>query len=118
MKKILLVEDEPLARMINTRLLQQLGYEPDIALTGEDAVTMSCKGYDIIFMDIGLPGIDGIEATRQIRAQELISKQHTIIIALTAFPIAEYKDKCLQAGLNDIVNKPITIENLQKLIDP
>lgn len=117
MRKILLVEDETIARMVNTRLLTELGHAIDIAVTGEEAVTMSTKGYDIIFMDIGLPGIDGLEATRQIRAMEAESGQHSYIIALTAYPVETYRQSCLETGLDDIASKPITIDKLQTLIE-
>jgi CheY-like chemotaxis protein len=117
MKKILLVEDEPLARMVNTRFLQTLGYIPDVAITGEEAVAMSRTGYDVIFMDIGLPGIDGLEATRQIRAYETAHGWHSTIIALSAYAIATHRDKCIEAGMDDMANKPIAIDKLQALIE-
>ena len=116
-KKILLVEDEAIAQIINTRLLQDLGYKPDMATTGEDAVLMSQSGYDVILMDIGLPGIDGLEATRQIRAYEATLGRRARIVALTAYRIEEYREKCIEAGLDDIANKPITIEKLRALIE-
>src|SRR5690242_11252050 len=96
--KVLLVEDEPIARLVNTRLLEDLGYKPDIATTGEEAVKMASDNYDVIFMDIGLPGINGLEATSQIRALEEVSGNKAKIIALTAYSINEYKDKCLNSG--------------------
>lgn len=65
------------------------------------------KGYHIILIDIGLPGIDGLEATRQIRAHEAGGNQHSRIIALTAYAISDYRDKCMQAGLDEIANKII-----------
>lgn len=117
MKKVLLVEDEVIARMVNTRLLQQLGYAPDVAETGEAAVLMSQSGYDVILMDIGLPGIDGLEATRQIRAFEATLGRRARMVALTAYPIEEYRNKCVEAGLDGIANKPITIEKLGALIE-
>lgn len=117
MKKVLLVEDEVIARMVNTRLLQQLGYAPDVAETGEAAVLMSQSGYDVILMDIGLPGIDGLEATRQIRAFEATLGRRARMVALTAYPIEEYRNKCIEAGLDGIANKPITIEKLGALIE-
>lgn len=116
-KKILLVEDEPIARMVNTQLLKDLGYMPDIAVTGEEAVEMSNKDYDIIFMDIGLPGINGLEATKKIREIEAAQGKRATIIALTAYSINEYRDKCIEAGLDNIANKPISIEKLRSLID-
>lgn len=117
MKKVLLVEDEVIARMVNTRLLQELGYTPDIAETGEEAVLMSQSGYDVILMDIGLPGIDGLEATRQIRAFEATLNRQARMVALTAYAIESYHDKCIEAGLDGIANKPITIEKLSALIE-
>jgi CheY-like chemotaxis protein len=117
MKKVLLVEDEAIARMVNTRFLHALGHDTDVAVTGEEAVTMSANGYDVIFMDIGLPGIDGLEATRQIRAMEAAGGQRTTIIALTAYPVETYRQSCLEAGLDDIASKPITMDKLQALIE-
>ena len=115
-KKILLVEDEPMARLVNTQLLRDLGYSPDIAVSGEEAVSMSHSHYDVILMDIGLPGMNGIEATQHIRAIEANNTNRATIIALTAYPIEEYREQCEQAGLDGIANKPITIARLRALI--
>lgn len=116
-KTILLVEDENIARLVNSRLLRDLGYEPDIAVTGEAAVEMGNKHYDIIFMDIGLPGIDGLEATRQIRSKEVSSTKSSKIVALTAYCVDDYRDACIDAGMNGIASKPITMERLKEIIE-
>jgi len=107
--KILLVEDEKIALMVNSKLISALGHTHDTAENGTDAVAMSQNGYDIIFMDIGLPDFNGIEATKKIRAFEASNNMKKAkIIALTAFNLSEVGDECFAAGMDDIANKPRT----------
>lgn len=113
--KILLVEDEPIARMVNSGFLKELGYEPDEAITGNQAVKMAKNNYDLIFMDIGLPDINGMEAADKIRKNNLIKKR-PCIIGLTGFKHEEIYEKCLSVGMDDVLNKPITPDKLAFLI--
>ena len=112
--KVLLVEDEPIVMIIHRRILTELGYSPDTALTGEQALTMANNGYDVIFMDIGLPDTSGTEVAAKIRQHEK-GKKRAYIVALTGYPIDEVRPICQAAGIDNIANKPITADILQNL---
>lgn len=107
---ILLVEDNVLIQKGVTSLLNKLNCYVDIAGTAYQALELAKREtYDLIFMDIGLPDQDGFWTTRQIR-QSLIHYAHTPIIALTAHLDEEYRNVCQEAGINDIITKPLTID--------
>ena len=116
-KKILLVEDSPLPQMIVKAVLKQLDCSVDVADTGEDSVALCKKNhYDLIFMDIGLPGIDGIMAAQLIREQEKHGRR-VPIIALTAHDDPMMKTKALAAGMDDYLIKPLTLKTAQAVLD-
>lgn len=103
---ILLVEDEPIIREVSRSLLEDSGIEVDEAENGMQAVELiKSRKYDLVFMDIQMPVLDGIEATRQIRK---INNGHDIpIIAMTANAFDEDRELCLAVGMNDFIAKPI-----------
>jgi PAS domain S-box-containing protein len=109
--KILLVEDNLLNCKIMTVMLEDLGNTVDIAKSGAEAFVLLRKPYDLIFMDIGLPDITGIDITKKIR-QTQNPNQQTPIIALTAHVFEEDKISCLAAGMNDVLTKPVLHEQL------
>jgi signal transduction histidine kinase/CheY-like chemotaxis protein len=112
---VLVVEDNRENWTRAMRILGEQGCDADLAENGEDAVTSaSARDYDIIFMDVALPGIDGIEATRRIRAQESQSARQVPIVALTAHAIDSVRQDAFAAGVSDYVTKPFT---KQQLID-
>ncbi|MCU0323445.1 MAG: response regulator, partial [Chitinophagaceae bacterium] len=109
-KKILVVEDNEMNRFVALTLLEQYGATVDQAMDGKEAVNFVENHYtDLILMDVRMPVMDGIEATKQIRAN-----QHTSIpiIALTANAVKGEQEKCLAAGMNDYLTKPFEEENL------
>jgi CheY-like chemotaxis protein len=115
-KKVLLVEDSILPRKIVETLLQQLECDVDIAVTGEDSIVLCQKNhYDLILMDIGLPGIDGVMAAQLIREQEQ-GQQHVPIVALTAHNDPILKAKALEAGMNDYLIKPLNLPTAQSIL--
>ena len=115
-KKILLVEDSPLPQMIAKAILQQLDCLIDVADTGEEAVVLcQTHHYDLIIMDIGLPGIDGLMTTRLIREQEH-SSSPVPIIALTAHDDQSMKQQARAAGMDDYLVKPFTLKSAQKIL--
>jgi CheY-like chemotaxis protein len=111
MPKILLVEDNEMNRDMLSRRLSRRGFEVDIATDGEQGVAMAqTGGYDLILMDMSLPGIDGWEATRRVRAQP--ETQTVPVIALTAHAMAGDRERALAAGCNDYDTKPVELERL------
>ncbi|MDP3480591.1 MAG: response regulator, partial [Desulfoprunum sp.] len=113
--KILLAEDEPINRVLTETLLRQAGVEVTSVENGQQALREAKKGdYRIILMDIQMPFLDGLEATRKIRAHEKLHGGHQTIIALTALAMRGDREKCLQAGMDDYLTKPI---NKSQLID-
>src|SRR3954468_6259508 len=111
MPKILLVEDNEMNRDMLSRRLIRKGYEISIAVDGGEGVALAkAQIPDLILMDISLPVIDGLEATRQIKADPQTSA--IPIIALTAHAMSEDRDKALQAGCEDFDTKPIDLPRL------
>ncbi len=114
---ILIVEDNPINQKMTSIMLKKAGYKVDIAENGRIAVDIIDKNnYDIIFMDIQMPEIDGLEATRIIRQKEGINK-HSTIIAMTANAMKGDREKCLDAGMNDYISKPINPQDMFGIID-
>jgi len=107
--QILLVEDNIIAQSVAKALLSPLSCHVDVASNGNEALVLSKKNhYDLIFMDIGLgDGMDGYEVTRQIRNQS-DKMPHIPIVALTAHAGDENKQRCIEAGMDEILNKPLT----------
>lgn len=106
--KILLVEDTPIAQLAAKSLLEEIRCEVVTADTGEVAIELFKKDkYDLVFMDVGLPGKDGCETTREIRVWEKEKGQHTPIIALTAHVDESNKQQCLNAGMEKVLTKPL-----------
>ena len=111
MAKILLVEDNEMNRDMLSRRLIKKGFELVIAMDGEQAIEMALsEAPDLILMDISLPGLDGWEATRRLKAGP--ETQAIPIIALTAHAMAGDKEKCLEAGCNDYDTKPVEFPRL------
>jgi CheY-like chemotaxis protein len=115
--RILLVEDVPLNQKISTMLLQRLGYpQVDIANNGREAVDMVNAGsYDIVFMDLQMPVMGGIEATREIRGNFLL-KQQPAIIAMTGHALTGVKESCMEAGMNHFLTKPVSLDDFRNTI--
>jgi CheY-like chemotaxis protein len=117
--RILLVEDNPVNQKLATRLLSKAGYQVKVANNGVEAVSIysaAPEQYDIIFMDVQMPEMDGKEATRIIRQKEEQMKNEIQnsppipIIAMTAQAMKGDREKCLEAGMNDYIAKPIKRE--------
>jgi len=106
--QILLAEDEPINRVLTETLLRQAGVEVTSVENGQLAVREAKKGcYDVILMDVQMPVMDGLEATRKIRDHERQHGGHQCIIALTALAMRGDREKCLQAGMDDYLTKPV-----------
>jgi CheY-like chemotaxis protein len=111
-RRILAVEDDPVGRELVETILRGAGYQVDTAADGRSAVeAVGGGGYDLVLMDVQMPGMDGLGATRQIRSNEQ-EGQRVPIVAITAYALEEERQRCLQAGMDDFVTKPIEPETL------
>jgi CheY-like chemotaxis protein len=110
--RILLAEDNPVNRKLALHVLQRLGYTADVAVDGVETLeAVLDQDYDVVLMDIQMPQMDGLEATRAIR-RELPSERQPRIIAVTANVMKEDRDACLAAGMDDYLGKPFRVEEL------
>ncbi|MBF0549186.1 MAG: response regulator [Deltaproteobacteria bacterium] len=114
---ILLVEDNDINQLVAKSILEKLGHRVEIAENGKRAVDkfMAAK-YDLIFMDVQLPIMNGLEAAALIREKERGTERHTPIIALTAYATGEDRLRCLSAGMDGYLSKPINSHKLNKLL--
>lgn len=111
--KILLVEDNALIQQVETAFLDALGCQVEVASNGQQAIDLANNNPDLIFMDIGLPDIDGVTVTSTIRKGE--KTQRVPIVAITAEQNLSH-EKCIEAGLDEITSKPISQERLKKIL--
>jgi len=118
-KQILLVEDSEMNQRLASVYLKKMGYHVDIANNGQEALDiLSQKNFDLILMDVQMPVMDGIRATKLIRKGEQSVRNPKIpIIAITANAMSQDRKICLEAGMNDYVSKPFKPENLKEKID-
>lgn len=116
--RVLLAEDNEVNRRVAMRMLEKLGCQADVATTGLEAVAMSrSQAYDLILMDCQMPELDGLDATRQIRACEReASGSRTRIVALTANASAEDRRACSDAGMDGFLSKPIALGELRDAV--
>lgn len=113
--KILIVEDNPVNRTVAIALLGRLGQKADVASTGVEAIErVSCTDYDIVLMDMQMPEMDGVEATRKIRSLALGRQPY--IVAFTANAFDTDKERCLRAGMDAFLPKPFRLEHLREAL--
>jgi CheY-like chemotaxis protein len=110
--RILLAEDNLVNQKLALRLLQQMGYRADLAANGIEAIEcVERKVYDVVLMDVQMPEMDGLEASRQITASHAAHKRPRIV-AMTANAMQGDREQCLAAGMDDYVTKPFRVEAL------
>jgi signal transduction histidine kinase/DNA-binding response OmpR family regulator/HPt (histidine-containing phosphotransfer) domain-containing protein len=114
---VLLVEDDEINRRVASNMLDRLGLTYRLAEDGLRALeAVGQEGFDLVLMDCQMPEMDGFEATRRIRAKEEGDDDHLTIIALTAAALEGDRERCLAAGMDDYLTKPLTISQLRSLI--
>lgn len=112
--RILVAEDNPINQRVASNLLHRLGHSVQLVANGCEALAAaSTAAYDVIFMDRHMPEMDGLEAATQLRRNGI----KTYIIALTASALAEDRDRCIDAGMNDYLPKPITLDRLRASLE-
>lgn len=115
---VLIVEDNPVIQQVLISQLRHLGLTPEVAGNGPEAVQKALNGdYKLIFMDCGLPVLDGMAATRLIRDKEAVSGRHIAIIALTGRSLPDELQQCLAAGMDDVLVKPVSVQELRQMVE-
>lgn len=117
MYKVLVVEDVEIARNVMDLILKKINCEVDMAKNGIEALRLFfAKNYDLIFMDIGLPDINGVTITKLIRSYE--KKDSPVkVIAVTAHAGNNYKQECLKAGMDGFLVKPVVVSDVQNIVN-
>jgi signal transduction histidine kinase/ActR/RegA family two-component response regulator len=114
--RVLVAEDDPVNQLVARHLLEALGVSPDIVAGGEDAhEAVRGTAYDVVFMDIHMPGVDGIEAARRIRGDRTLGHRPRLV-AMTASALAGDREHFLASGLDDYVSKPVRLEDLAEAL--
>ena len=116
-QRVLFVEDNAVSQLIGKKLLAEHGFVVQVADNGKHALAQLDKNeFDLILMDIEMPEMDGLQATRALRQSETHSGKHTPVIAMTAYGSTENREACMQAGMDGYVSKPFTFEKLNQAI--
>jgi two-component system sensor histidine kinase/response regulator len=116
--RVLVAEDNPVNQKLTLTLLQKRGHSVVVANNGLQALqALESTEFDLILMDVQMPEMSGLEATAEIRRIEKVTGGHIPIIALTAHAIKGDVEKCLEAGMDDYLSKPIHIQDLLEKID-
>jgi len=116
--RVLVVEDNRINQIVARRLIERYGGEVVVACDGREAVNaLEVRKFDVVFMDIQMPGMDGLEVTREIRARENGSPHHQFIVAMTAHAMAADRERCLAAGMDEYLSKPIQPPKLKAILE-
>lgn len=116
--QVLLAEDGLVNQKVLTRLLEQHGHRVTLATNGAEALSaVQQQRFDVVLMDVQMPGMDGFEATERIRAQEWTAGGHVPIVAMTAFAMKGDRERCLEVGMDDYLSKPVRAELLYATLD-
>ncbi|UFS69322.1 ATP-binding protein [Geomonas sp. RF6] len=117
---LLIAEDVPINQALIETILSRQGHQVTIAGNGEEAVRTWREApdrFDLIFMDVQMPVMDGLEATRQIRGVERSEGGHVPIVAMTAYAMKEDREKCREAGMDDYISKPFKLEDILSVLE-
>jgi signal transduction histidine kinase/CheY-like chemotaxis protein/integral membrane sensor domain MASE1 len=116
--RILLAEDNVVNQRVAGRLLEKRGHRVVVAVNGREALkALDEESYDLVLMDVQMPEIDGVEATAKIREMEKLTGRHQLVVALTAHAMKGDVERCLSAGMDGYLSKPIRLQELDDLLD-
>jgi CheY-like chemotaxis protein len=116
--KVLVVEDNVVNQKLLVRLLERHGCQVDVAVNGREALAATARvAYDCLFMDCQMPEMDGYAATAAIRQREMQTGDHVPIIAITANAMPEDRERCLAAGMDDYVARPVKIDVVMTMLE-
>ncbi|MEE8468209.1 MAG: response regulator, partial [Planctomycetota bacterium] len=116
--RILLVEDNPVNQKVATAILSKGGYGSEVASNGREALqALAARHFDLVLMDCQMPEMDGFVATRAIRAREAGGDEHVTIVAMTANAMEGDRERCLDAGMDDYVSKPVKAADLYAMLE-
>jgi signal transduction histidine kinase/HPt (histidine-containing phosphotransfer) domain-containing protein len=121
--RILLVDDNAINQKVAVRILQQLGYQPTVAGNGREALSaIERQPFDMVFMDVMMPELDGLEATKLIRKRQAGGEHphfqtNITIVAMTAHAMAGDREKCMAAGMDDYLSKPVRPKDVRDMIE-
>lgn len=115
--RILLAEDNPVNQVVVLRMLEKMGHTVEIARNGQEAVSFTkVEPFDLVFMDVQMPEMDGLTATRSIREREKQTRIHIPIIAMTAHAMKGDKERCLDAGMDGYISKPVDSREIEHIL--
>jgi len=115
--RVLVVDDNEVSRRVAVAMLEKLGQAPQVVESGQEAVRASAaRAFDVVLMDVSMPGLDGYETARRIRAAEG-GASHVWIIAATAYALEGDREACIAAGMDDYVAKPMQIDLLAAALE-
>jgi two-component system, sensor histidine kinase and response regulator len=112
-----LAEDNRVNQIVATRMLEKRGHQVVLAENGEEALAaLAQRSFDLVLMDVYMPGMDGIEVTKAIREKERSTGLHQPVIAMTALAMTGDRDRCLAAGMDGYLSKPIQLQRLDEVL--
>lgn len=115
--RILVAEDNPVNQKVALHFIKKLGHRCEVAMNGRQVLEiLKAEDFDLIFMDVQMPELDGLEATRAIRLDEAAAERHIPIVAMTAHAMKGDRERCLEAGMDDYISKPIQQSELRRVI--
>jgi len=121
--RVLLVDDNAINQKVAVRILQQYGYQPEVAGNGREALEkLDRQPFDFIFMDVMMPEMDGLEATRLLRKRQMMGggnnyQSRIIIVAMTAHAMQGDREKCIAAGMDDYLAKPVRPKDVREMLE-
>ncbi len=116
--RVLLVEDAPVNQKVATSMLRRLGLKPVVVGNGREALDrLAAERFDLVLMDCQMPVLDGLAATQELRAREAESGGHQLVVAMTAHAMQGDRERCLAAGMDDYLSKPVQPQALEAMLD-